>query len=255
MPKLQVGDLCLHYREWGEGPETLLLLHGSGGSALWWQRVAEHLPTELHAVAPDLRGCGHSDKPAPPWSIADLAADVGGFLDALTGGRVYCAAHSLGAAVALALALERPGLFEGLVLINPVPLTGLRLELAPFEALVAEPSLLRLGLRRLAPTAAVDDFYEAVLQDAQANSLGSLLPNAEALAAFDVGGEVGRLTVPTLLIYGELDALVGRAEIEAAQAQLAGCTLECWPGVGHSPPLEAPERLAGRLVQFIKEAT
>ena len=105
----------LALRSAGEGP-LLLLLHGLGSSSLDWQAQIERFSEHYRVVALDLRGHGQSMQEGP-FDVATLAADVVNWLDAQPE-PAWVVGLSLGAMVALELALQLPHKVQGLVLVN-----------------------------------------------------------------------------------------------------------------------------------------
>jgi len=247
------NGLRIFYRERGHGERTVLLIHGNTASSLWWERVMAHLPENVRTLAPDLRGCGDSDKPAPPWSIADLAEDVYQFTQALGVSHCSLVGHSLGGGVALQLAVAHPQLVDRLVLINSAPAEGLVTppERYPaLEAAVKMPEVLKAALALMMPSAPLDEFYHTLLEESFQKSAGALIPNGHALDAMNLVEQVRALTAPTLILYGRRDGLVTLDMMERTRDQIPGAELEVWEEIGHSAPVEAPERLANRLTAF-----
>lgn len=105
----------LALRSAGEGP-LLLLLHGLGSSSLDWQAQLEHFSEHYRVVAIDLRGHGQSLQEGP-FDVQTLTADVARWLDEQPE-PAWVVGLSLGAMVALELALQLPGKVRGLVLVN-----------------------------------------------------------------------------------------------------------------------------------------
>ncbi|MGL6632879.1 alpha/beta fold hydrolase [Aeromonas veronii] len=105
----------LALRSAGEGP-LLLLLHGLGSSSLDWQAQIERFSEHYRVVALDLRGHGQSMQEGP-FDVATLAADVVNWLDEQPE-PAWVVGLSLGAMVALELALQLPHKVQGLVLVN-----------------------------------------------------------------------------------------------------------------------------------------
>jgi pimeloyl-ACP methyl ester carboxylesterase len=63
---------------------------------------------------------------------------------------------------------------------------------------------------------------------------------------------IDNISVPTLLIWGAKDKSISRADQDAIAGRIAGSQRIVYPGIGHSPHIEAPNRLAGDLIDFIE---
>lgn len=255
MPTIQLPNgLTMFYRESGSGDRTLLLIHGNVASSRWWERVMAQLPAGVRALAPDLRGCGDSDKPEGAWSMADLADDVYQFAQAMGLARCTVVGHSLGGGVAQQLTVDHPELVERLVLVNSCEPAGLKTptdKYAQLEVVVKTPDYLKMALASMMPTAPKDEFYELLMEDGVTKSAGAMVRNGHALDGMDLVEQVAAIQVPTLIIWGQQDPLISQEMMERAQRQIPGSLLEIWPEVGHSAPVEDPPRFAQRLVGFM----
>jgi pimeloyl-ACP methyl ester carboxylesterase len=117
---VRAAGLRLHFLDWGEAAAPpVLLVHGNGGHAHWWDPLVPFLAPGRRLVAPDLRGHGESDWPAEPaYGIADCATDLAALLDALSLARPAIVAHSMGARVAVWLAAHLRERVRGLALLD-----------------------------------------------------------------------------------------------------------------------------------------
>ncbi len=119
------GPLQLY--SWGDGPRTVLAVHGITASAYSWPGVADALPDDWRLVAPDLRGRGQSRDLPGPSGMVRHAADICTVAEGLgLDGDLVLAGHSMGAYVAVLAARSRPDLFRRLVIVDggvplPVP--------------------------------------------------------------------------------------------------------------------------------------
>jgi epoxide hydrolase 4 len=173
-----VGEVKLHAVEMGEG-RPVILLHGF--PELWWswrRQLPALARAGLHAVAPDLRGYGGSDRPpdVEAYALPRLVDDVAGLVRALGAGRASLVGHDWGGAVAWSLAARHPELVDRLVIMNaPHPAVFLRALLRPDQLLrsaymalfqlpelperllfARDAALLRRGLRALRATPVAD---------------------------------------------------------------------------------------------------
>jgi pimeloyl-ACP methyl ester carboxylesterase len=118
---INVGDVRLAYRTWGEpGAPPIILLHGLGSDGSTWDEIAGGLADRWQLYAPDLRGHGRSSRPGT-YSFELMRDDVLGLMDALDLARVSLVGHSLGGVVAYLVAEQSPGRVERLVLEEAPP--------------------------------------------------------------------------------------------------------------------------------------
>jgi branched-chain amino acid transport system permease protein len=266
MPFINTDRMTFHYRTHGD-PKGLpmLLLHGNFGSSRWWEPFFAILPDAVYAIAPDLRGCGGSTKSKDGYEIHEQAADVAALVDALGLEDFDLVGHSSGGAIAVEYALNHGERLHSLILVDtaPVegvftPLEGLRL----MEQMRTDRALLSQALASLMPsvppptmtTTEFEAFFEELLSDAQSMAPAAFSAVAQALDRWNRFEEVRRLSLPTLLIWGNQDTIVDRDAITRTLIAIPGAgNLEVLRGVGHSPMLEAPVVLAERIIDFIAE--
>lgn len=116
--RIQLSLGQLFWRELGQGL-TLVFLHGNWQTSDQWLAVIQALGTEFHCLAPDLLGCGESDRPKLNYSIDTQVECLSDYLDALHLRQVYLIGHSMGAWIAASYALKYPDRVHGLVLVSP----------------------------------------------------------------------------------------------------------------------------------------
>jgi len=112
------------YFEQGSGGARLLFVHGWQADHTVWNDVVAALGSGTRSVAVDLRGSGASSGARGPYNLERFAADLRELIEALGIGPVVVVGHSMGATVALRLAVDAPELVSGLILIAPVPAGG-----------------------------------------------------------------------------------------------------------------------------------
>ena len=117
------GGLRVHYHEEGEGP-AVVFVHGSGPGATGWSNFKGNYPTlaaeGYRCLVPDLIGFGFSttdDGVAYSWEM--LVDAIGDFCDALGLQKVTLVGNSMGGAICIQVALNRPELIERMVLMAP----------------------------------------------------------------------------------------------------------------------------------------
>jgi len=114
---VETNGIRMHVAEQGDGP-LVLLCHGFPESWYSWRhQLAALAAAGFHAVAPDMRGYGQTDRPAEidQYTLLHLVGDMVGLADALGGGPAVIAGHDWGAPVAWHAALLRPDRFRAVI--------------------------------------------------------------------------------------------------------------------------------------------
>jgi haloacetate dehalogenase len=126
LQRIDVGEATLRVRYGGSGP-PVLLLHGHPRTHATWHKVAPLLSGQFTVVCPDLRGYGQSTKPVTtadhrPYSKRAMADDCAALMRSLGYEQFYLAGHDRGLYVAQRLALDHPGLVKRLCLMEGIPI-------------------------------------------------------------------------------------------------------------------------------------
>ena len=119
---IQVGGLGMFTRVGGEagaGPDPIVLVHGAVVSGRYMVPTAERLAVSHRVLVPDLPGFGHSEDPARPLRVPELASALLAWLDAAGVARAHIVGNSLGAQVAVAAAQAAPHRVGSLILVGP----------------------------------------------------------------------------------------------------------------------------------------
>ena len=228
-----------------------MLLHAWVDSRRCFDRVLAALPEHVHAFAFDQRGHGDASKPLDGYALRDFADDVGAFMDAVELDAAVLAGASSGGYVAQRFAVDNPDRTLGLALLgSPRSLRGPR---PPFADVVAtlddpiEPAFAReLGEEMVARE--VPDAVMARLCEESLKVPARVWRDAfEGLLAADPPLDTGRISAPTLIVWGARDSLLPREDQEAMAAEIPGARFVVYPDVGHSPVVEAPERVAADI--------
>ncbi len=253
MPMLQVADLDVHFIEAGAPTGTpVVFVHGNWGSASWWEPLLARLPAGYHGIAYDVRGRGLTAGPDSSYAIAALAADFLAFATAVGTERFHLVGHSLGTAISMQAALDAPARIRSLALIAPAWVDGMPAAYnvpAGQLAIKNDASLFATALRPLAPTAPDDDYWKRLVREGHGQRIEAALRNLDALIAWRPGDRLATIGAPTLVIAGALDPLTGGANADRVAAAL-GARLVTLDGVGHSPNIEAPDRVAALLAEL-----
>ena len=261
----------LAYAEAGVGGRPFMLVHGFTGAkedfTEWLDPLAA---TGWHAVAPDNRGHGESEKPAEEsqYTFDLLADDVLALADGLWGGDApfVLLGHSMGGMVAQVLALRAPERLAGLVLMDtlhgPLPIIT-RDELDLAKLVVREQGIDGLAAALKERGGKLDTpAHERVLrerpdyQEFNDRKFADTAPAAYAgllEAMFDSTDRLESLrslSMPTLVITGEQDRPIVKPSTAMAEA-INGGELAVIPDAGHSPQFENPDAWWNALSTFL----
>lgn len=261
--------LCV--RRWGPagespGESTLVLLHGLLDSSEGWSALCAG--RHGHAIAFDLPGFGYSDTP-PRGSIAGYARDVAEGLALIGVDRFTLVGHSLGGAVAVALAELMPERVHAIVLLAPAGFG--RIHLAEAISVPGVRNLVQAALphalgSRLAVTAGYVTMVtsgrapDRALVDRLTTRGPGLVTGARegTRAVVDAGSSADafhRRRVqyggPVFAVWGERDRLVPVSHRHGVRAALPQAAIEVWRGMGHHPIRERFDD----LVTLIERAT
>jgi len=267
--QLTVGDLTFDAVAAGPADGRLvLLLHGFPQTSWSWRYVMPALADAgFRAVAPDQRGYSPGARPegVEAYRMPHLLGDVLGMLDALGADRADVVGHDWGAAVAWQLATRRPDRVRTLTAVSvPHPLAfveALRTDadqrqrsqyMKDFQVEgAAEEALLHGedGLRTLfGPIPDPQPYLDLM---AQPGVLTKCLNWYRAQQLADIEG-IGSTTVPTLHVWSDGDAALGRFGAEATAAYVdAPYRFEVLPGVSHWIADEAPDQLTRWLLEHL----
>jgi pimeloyl-ACP methyl ester carboxylesterase len=256
MPSVDASGTELYYERVGEG-EPLLLIQGMSATHMAWGRpFLEQLEQSFDTIVFDNRGMGRSGQAELPFGTADLAADAIGLLDALEIDTAHVVGISMGGMIAQELALAHPERIRTLTI-------GASYCGGPAGTLMAPEDLQMLGVAyasgqpeqvframweiNLSPGFRAEDSRFAAFAE-----MGSALPAPQpvvlqqmrACAAHDTHERLAQISLPTLVIHGDADRLLGYDNGREIAGLVPDARLETLEGVGHMFWWEQPEHSA-----------
>lgn len=250
--------LPIHYKEYGMG-EPVLLVHGLGCSGADWElQVAWLKHRGFRLVVPDLPGCGVSAPPCGKYSICALAGALWAMVNELALPQVNIVGFSMGGAIALQMAIERPAFVPRLALIN----TLAKYNDHWLKWLIARQTALYVnvfGMRRAARLFAAGLFpepWQQPLRDRASAAVGSVpastyLRMARALEEWDVMGYLDRIQSRTLIIAAQHD-FTPIMEKQVLAAKLKAKMIEV-TGSRHGTPFDASDATNRGLLDLLTD--
>lgn len=248
MPTIELDGRRLHYTDSARnGPTTLLLLHGAGGSARLWPNAMREL-IGARVLALDLPGHGQSTPPGRR-TIPHYAAVVERFIIALGLQRVVLGGHSMGAAIALTAAWQSPAAVQSLVLMGGsarMPVADVLLGGALSSLNDAATFVAEYGLPHAAP-----DLKAIVREELLAAGATTTFGDFLACSRFDLRSRLGAITQPALVLIGAEDQLVQPRFMESLARELPRAQATRLPGAGHFAMLDQPAEMARHIQRFL----
>ena len=259
----------LGVRSWPGSGEPLVLLHGLLADARDWDDLA--IASGRPCLAVDLPGFGRSHLPTRP-RISAYAEDVVSGLERLAAGPFGLVGHSLGGAVAAAMAERSPAATSGLALLAPAGFGRI-----PLAELVAVPGF-RDVTRRLLPLAlgsslALGVAYRTFVTNGERIDSGILArTKASAPTAVEAARRATEAVVaaglskrgfsrrgvvydgPVSVLWGACDRVVPPAHADAVVEALPQARVDVWPGMGHHPQRERPLELSAFVERALPPA-
>ncbi len=256
---IEIDKLHVRYVDTKDGKNSVLLLHGLGGSIESWTNNIAELAKQLHTIAIDLPGFGYSDKPKMDYTIKFYWQFVSKLIEELKI-RPAVVGSSLGGHIAAELAINRPDLVSKLVLISPpgaLPRTfkgtpalkkyvkvlqagsieQVKKALAAVDNKPVDNVYADAVYQKLAMPGAKEAFISAMKGSAKSRRLNSLL---------------GRIAAPTLVFWGKQDIMIPVKFVEpfAAMKNSRVILLE---NCGHRAHAEKPALFNRMLADFVQE--
>ena len=262
---VEVDDTRVRYLDVGEGP-PVVLLHGFNATLNTWDPVIPELEEHHRVLALDMRGFGWSERPEDQdYSPQGQAQLVFEFLDERGVQDASIVAHSWGASVALAMALERPervrrlALYSAWVFEEQLPTfffwsRASGLGEALFALFYRERPADKMSQAFYDPTIMTQELVDETTEMLhRPGTLAAALEATRGQRYEDVEHRYEEVDQPTLLLWGREDNVTTLAAGERLSTELPNATLEVFPRCGHFPMLEAEHASNRRLAEFLAQ--
>ncbi len=251
-----------------EGPAdapVLVLLHGFTMSLESWDGWARQLSGDYRIIRYDLLGHGMTGPdPLERYAPDERVEVLGRLLDALGIERATLGGNSFGGLVAWRFAATHPERVEKLILVdsgaysiygvteNPVPVPDMMrafLLAAPLAGVQASTAQIYADLSRL-PEGRVEQIQQMMAQPGNGEAF---VGHLEEFVLPEPTEDLGRITAPTLILWGEADRIVPLEHAARIAAAIPDAQLITYPGVGHAPQEEIPAQSAADVRAFLED--
>ena len=244
---VQVNDLDIFYRRAGDGP-PLLFVHGGAGDSRVWTPQMEALSDAFTVLAWDEPGAGNSSDVPDGFALSDYADCLAGLITQLDIAPVHLAGLSWGSTVALECYRRHPQLVRTMVIaggyagwLGSLGETETQARLARLREMMADPGKRfdpRLpGLFAGDPPPEFVPLLDAMAADVRPRSVQTSL---EIMGKTDLNHVLPAVAVPTLLLWGALDARSPLRIAREFEQKIPNALLVVIPGSGHVVNLQAP---------------
>lgn len=260
MDVYELNGLAIHAarRPAKDGAATLAFSNSLGTDFRIWDPLVAVLPEDLGILRYDKRGHGLSSL-GTPHTLADNVADFAALIEAHGGGPVVAVGLSVGGLIAQGLAMERPDLVQALVL----TCTGAKIgtdalwdeRIAAVEkdgtAALLEGTMERWFTARFREQDG--PVYHAVRAMFERQSAAGYIAMCQVIKAADLRERAGEIKAPTLGIAGAHDGATPPSLMNETVARIDGARAVVMQDAAHIPCVEAPDALAGHLLDFLAE--
>ncbi len=255
------GRVTLPYVEQGDPSGVpVVLLHAIADSWRSFEPVLSKLPQSIHAFALTQRGHGDASRPARGYQPRDFAADLEAFMDAVHLDAAVLIGGSSGGFIARRFAIDHPERTLGLVFLgSPAVLRDKPGVQEMWDSTISKlkdpisPDLVREFANGTLTRPVPQAFLETIVQENLKAPARVWRETFEGLLEDDSLEDLDKIKAPTLIVWGDQDAILPRSDQETLAAAIPGSRLLVYPGAGHAFYWEDPGRVALDLAAFIAE--
>ncbi len=253
----KANGIDIHYLRTGGKKPPVVLLHGLMTNGACWIPLARTLEEDYDVIMPDSRGHGGSSVPDHDYDYNNLAADVLGFIDALSLSAPALLGHSMGGMTASVVARESPKRLRGLVLVDPTFLSPQRQRevyesdvTAQHRRVLSRPREELLAEMQARPGRRSSEIIELLTRARFQTSIRALEvltppnPNYREL--------VKLLDLPSLLVIGDVGSIVSPEMAEELVLLNECLKIVQIKEAGHGIPYDQPERFSAVVQTFLR---
>lgn len=251
-----VGEHTLAYLRTGEGPQAVVVIHGIGGYKEDWAGLTAALSATSTVYSIDMLGFGESSKEGETITIVQQAEAVAALLDAEGIEQADLVGNSVGGWVAATFAADNPDRVNRLVLVDAAGFEAMFHGEAPVNFYPSDVAAAEnlLAYTRHDPAARTPEraaeLVETIAANGDAQAAQAIFQGLYVSERLESVGD--RVTVPTLVVWGEEDRLFPTAIADLIVSHIDGSTQVLIPDASHFPQLDNPEAFEAAVVGFLR---
>ena len=269
---VEVNGVNVHYKTWGEGEPTFILLNGFGASLFSWREVTEPLSQLGTVIAYDRPAFGLTERPLEwegesPYGPQAQVDIVIGLMDELGVEKAILVGNSAGGTVSMQVALQHPERVQALILVDAAVYAGGGAP-AWSRSILKTPQMNHVGpliARQLQaqgvefiktawhdPSKITQDIFDGYQKPLQTENWDKAL--WQLTVASEESGLIERLaeiTMPTLVITGDDDRIVPTEQSLRLADELPNAELKVIAQSGHLPHEEKPVEFMQAVIEFL----
>jgi pimeloyl-ACP methyl ester carboxylesterase len=257
MPFSKIDGIHLYYKDHGPKEHIpLIFIHGWISSSEFWRNQVTYFKDKRRIIVLDLRGHGQSDKPLGEYSIEQFSKDLHSFMKKMGIEKAILAGHSMGGMISLQFTLDYQEKVEKLILIDTVAKTsysfvrGLLFTFSQIALSISFESFMRYYLssifQKKYPKALLEKMLEKVLK----NPKHVAKTCYSSVKRFNVATELGKISVPTLIIIGS-ESFIPLKQAKYLEENILNAELVVIEGAGHATPRETPKKISVAIEKFV----
>lgn len=239
--RVRVGPAQVYYQEAGRDGPPVVLVHGLAGSSRWWRRNVRALARHFHVYVIDLIGFGRS-RGRSRFVLSEAARRLRDWMDRVGIAAAHVVGHSMGGIIAVDLAARFPERVRRLALVNAAAFSFLD------RAFVRSATGLAKTLWYLP-----FGFLPVLFSDALRAGPWLLWRAGRDLLTTDIRKALAQVAAPTLIVWGERDAMVPLEIGERLRDELAGAELSLIEKAGHNPMWDRPAAFNRVVTRFLQD--
>ena len=263
MPKLRVNGAEIYYEDAGAGPQTIVFAHGLLWSCRMFDAQVAALKDRYRCVSFDFRGQGQTEVTKDGYDMDTLSEDAAALIEALNLAPCHFAGLSMGGFIGMRLAARRPELLRSLILMetsaDPEPAEnipryrqlGMVARYIGLRPIAGRVMPIMFGRTFMSdPTRAAERklWQQRMASNDKQGILRALNGVIERKPIYD---EIGRVTLPTLILVGDEDVATVPAKAQRIHEAVAGSRLVTIPHAGHTSSVEQPQAVTAAIEEFL----